>query len=253
MARITAICNQKGGVGKTTTAHALAAGLSARFFRVLIIDADPQGNLSYSMRADTNNKGLFEAFYGEPVTVLIQPTSQGDIIASSTRLIGADKIFVEYGMEYLLSDAIAPIKEKYDYIIIDSPPQLGVLIVNALVACTDIIIPLTADMYAMQGLSQLILNVDKVKRHPNPNIRIDGILLTRHSGRSILSRDLKESIEARAAEMGTRLYNTVIREGVAVRECQTQRTNVFEYAPKSKVASDYDAFVREYLNCERLS
>ena len=248
MTRITACVLQKGGTGKSTTSHALSAGLTSRGFKVLTIDLDPQGNLSYSMRADTNERGLFELLSGEPISDLIQKTQQGNIIASSSRLVGADKVFIDFGMEYLLSEALTPIKNSYDYIIIDCPPQLGVLVINALVVATDIIIPITSDIYAMQGLSQLLSNIEKVRHRPNPGLRIDGILLTRYSGRSILSRDLKESIEAQATVMGTKLYKTIIRESVSIREAQTRRIDIFQYAPTSNPAIDYNNFISEYLN-----
>jgi chromosome partitioning protein len=238
---------QKGGTGKSTTSHALSAGLKAKGFKVLIIDTDAQGNLSHSMCADMNAKGLFEALNGEPVIDLIQSTAQGDIIASSSKLVGADKIFTDIGMEYLLAEALEPVKNSYDYIIIDCPPQLGVLVINALVASTDLIIPITSDMYAMQGLAQLLSNIEKVRHRPNTGLRIDGILLTKYSGRSILSRDLRESIEEQAAVMGTKLYKTIIREGISIREAQTRRMSIFDYAPKSNPAIDYEDFINEYI------
>ena len=246
--RITACVLQKGGTGKSTTSHALSTGLMARGFKVLTIDLDQQGNLSHSMRADTGGKGLFDALSGEPVADLIQATQQGHILASSARLVGADKVFIDIGMEYLLSEALSPIKDRYDYIIIDCPPQLGVLVINALVASTDIIIPITADMYALQGLSQLMSNIEKVRHRPNPGLRIDGILLTRYSGRTILSRDLRESIESQAIAMGTKVYSTIIREGVSIRESQTQRMSIFDYAPASNQAQDYNDFINEFLD-----
>lgn len=246
-ARITACVLQKGGTGKSTTSHALSTGLKAKGYKVLTVDTDAQGNLSYNMCADTSSKGLFEVLNGEPVIDLIQPTPQGDIIASSSRLVGADKIFTDIGMEYLLTEALTPVKNRYDYIIIDCPPQLGVLVINALVASTDIIIPTTSDIYAMQGLAQLLSNIDKVRHRPNPDLRIDGILLTKYSGRSILSRDLRESIEGQATAMGTKLYKTIIREGISIREAQAHRMSIFDYAPKSNPAIDYEDFINEYL------
>lgn len=249
-ARITACILQKGGTGKSTTAHALSAGLLARGHRVLVCDLDAQGNISQSMRANTSDKGLFEALNGEPVANLIQTTEQGDILASSQRLTVSDKIFVEFGMEYLLSEALAQVKDSYDYIILDCPPNLGVITANALVAASDLIIPITSDMYAMSGLSLLLTNIDRVKIRANPRLFIDGILLTKYSNRSVLSRDLKEAIEAKAREMGTRVYNTFIRESVSIREAQAQKMSIFEYAPVSNPAKDYTNFIKEYLGEE---
>jgi len=245
--RITVIANQKGGIGKTTTANQLSAGLRAKGYSVLVIDTDPQGNLSHTMRANTNIGGVFEALNGEPIEQLIQKTSQGDILASSIHLSGADKKFADYGAEYLLRKSLKPLNETYQYIIIDSPPQLGILTINTLIAATDLIIPLTADLYAFMGLSQLLNTVERIKEHGNANLYISGLLLTRYNGRSILNRDLKESIESKASEMGTTLYNTIIREGIAIREAQTNRQNIFDYAPNSNAAVDYMDFINEYL------
>jgi chromosome partitioning protein len=182
------------------------------------------------------------------ITELIQKIKQGDIISSSMLLAGADFEFTEKGREYLLTKALDPIKEKYTHIIIDSPPTLGILTVNALVACTDIIIPLTADIFALQGLSQLSSTINKIEKFCNKSIKIAGLLICRFSGRSILSRELKDVIDGKATEMKTELYNTFIREGVAIREAQTQSTSVFDYAPSSNPAIDYDNFIIEYLN-----
>jgi chromosome partitioning protein len=251
MTRITVIANQKGGIGKTTTAVNLRAGLTAKGFSVLTIDGDPQGNLSHTMKADAGIGGLFEILNGEPVTEFIQQTEHGHIIASSSQLTGADKKFTEYGSEYLLTKALKPIKEKYQYIIVDSPPQLGILTINALICCTDLIIPLTADLYSIMGLSQLLNNVERVQEYGNGNLYIAGLLLTRYSSRSIMNRDLKEAIEAKASDMGTKLYNTVIREGIAIREAQLNRQSIIKYAPNSNGAIDYMDFVNEYLKDER--
>jgi chromosome partitioning protein len=246
-ARITACILQKGGTGKSSTAHALSAGLITRGHRVLVCDLDAQGNISQSMRANTSGSGLFEALSGEPIAGLIQTTEQGDILASSQHLTIADKTFVEFGMEFLLTDALAQVKDAYDYIILDCPPNLGVITANALVAATDLVIPINSDMYAMSGLSLLLTNIEKIKARPNPGLRIDGILLTKYNSRSVLSRDLREAIEAKATEMGTRVYDTIIREGVSVREAQAQRMSIFDYAPESNPAKDYSSFINEYL------
>jgi chromosome partitioning protein len=247
MARITAIANQKGGIGKTTTAHALSAGLASRGFKVLAVDADQQGNLSHSMEASTSSRGLYEAMTGEAIEGLIQHTRQGDVLASSSRLTKADKEFSDFTAAYLLKEALEPIKGKYQFIVIDCPPQLGIMVINSLVAATGIIIPCTSDLYSIMGLAQLLSTVESVRKHGNSELNIEGILLTRYSGRTILSRDLKDSIESKAAELGAKLYTTVIREGVSVREAQTSRKDIFTFSPKSNPALDYDSFINEYL------
>ena len=156
--------------------------------------------------------------------------------------------FVETGREYILDNVLEPLKNIYSHIIIDSPPQLGILTVNALTACTDIKIPMTADIYSLQGLNQLHSTINKVKRFCRKDITIAGLLLTRYSDRTIISRDLKEAIENKATELSSNLYKTIIREGVAVREAQTQRVSLLEYAPKSNPGQDYIKFIEEYLN-----
>ena len=249
MARITVIINQKGGVGKTTTAHALATGLIKKGFKVLVVDTDPQGNISHTMQADTIDKGLYEAMKEELSAMeLIQHTPQGDILPSTLLLTAADMEFVSTGREYILETVLENVKSNYDYIVIDSPPQLGILTINALVVSDDVIIPMTADIYSLQGLNQLYSTINRVRKFCKKNIVVAGLLLTRYSDRTILSRELKESISAKAKELDSRLYNTIIRESVSIREAQTARQSIFDYAPKSNPAIDYMDFITEYLN-----
>jgi len=252
LARVTVVINQKGGVGKTTTAHALSTGLIKRGHKVLVVDIDPQGNISHTMQADVNGKGLYEAMKEElPTIEVIQKTPQGDILPSTLLLTAADMEFVSTGREYILETVLESVKNHYDYIVIDSPPQLGILTINGLVASDDIIIPMTADIYSLQGLNQLYSTVNKVKKFCKKDIMIAGLLLTRYNDRTILSRDLKETIENKARELNSKLYNTIIREGVSIREAQTARQSIFDYAPKSNSAMDYMDFILEYLNNER--
>lgn len=252
MTRVTTIINQKGGVGKTTTAHALCTGLLHKGFKTLVVDTDPQGNISYTMKANMQGKGLYEAMKEEsPITDLIQHTEQGDILPSTLLLTAADLEFTETGREYIIDSILESVKERYSHIIIDSPPTLGVLTINALTASSDVVIPMGADIYSLQGLNQLYSTINKVKRFCNKNITIAGILLTRYSGRTILSRDIKEGIESKAKELNSRLYETIIREGVAVKEAQTRQASLFEHAPQSNPAIDYMAFIEEYLAQEK--
>ena len=246
---ITTVANQKGGVGKTTTAHALVTGLTHKGYKALAVDTDPQGNLSYTMNADENAPGVYELMKGrgDPAG-FIQHTKQGDIIPGSLMLSGADMEFTDEGREYVLSEVLRTLRAFYDFIVIDSPPALGILTINALTAAHDIIIPLGADAYSLQGLSQLSATVGKVKEHCNPSLRIAGLLVTRYSGRSILSQELKETIEGKAARaVGAVVFQSVIREGIAVKEAQTQQASLYAAAPKSNAAADYMAFIDEFL------
>lgn len=245
---ITVIANQKGGVGKTTTAHALVTGLTCKGYKTLAVDTDPQGNLSYTMKADPDAPGVYELMKGiiAPLEV-VQSTAQGDIISGNLMLSGADMEFTDTGREYILSELLETLRAAYDFIVIDSPPTLGILTINALTAAHDLVIPLGADAYSLQGLSQLYTTIGKVKKHCNPALRIAGLLITRHSGRTVVGRDLKEIIENKAQFAGARTFDTVIRESVTVREAQVQQTGIYTVAPKGNAATDYLAFTDEYL------
>lgn len=248
MTRITTIANQKGGVGKTTTASALATGLTAKGFKTLIVDIDPQSNMSYTFGADDQQASIYEVLKGTATPQeAIQHTKQGDIISSTLLLAGADMEFTDTGREYLLKSFIEPLKNIYSHIIIDTPPTLGILTINALTASDDVIIPMGADIFSLQGLSQLYITIEKVRKFCNPNLKIAGLLITRYSGRTILSRDLKEVIGEKAAQINASVFSSVVREGIAVKEAQTQQQSVFESAPKSNPAQDYMEFIEEYL------
>ena len=246
--RITVITNQKGGVGKTTTAHALVSGLTNKGKKALAIDTDPQGNLTYTVQANPNAHGIYEAMKGTASAHdTIQHTRQGDIIGASLMLSGADMEFTATGREYILAKLLGQLQEDYEYIIIDSPPTLGILTINALTAANDIIIPLGADAYSLQGLAQLHATIGRVQEYCNPALTIAGLLITRHNGRTVLGRELKEVIEHKARQLGARIYETVIRECVAIREAQVWQKSIYTTEPISNAAQDYLAFVDEYL------
>ena len=248
-AQIIVIANQKGGVGKTTTAHALTTGLFHKGYKTLAVDIDPQSNLTYTMNADENKAGVYELLRGniKPLET-VQHTEQGDIISGSLMLSGADMEFSDTGREYLLSEALELLRAIYDFIILDSPPTLGILTINALTAAHDLIIPMGADAYSLQGLSQLNATIGKVKKRCNPALNIAGLLITKYSGRAILSQELRETIKIKAARaVGTNVFKTVIREGISVKEAQTQQASLYDVAPKSNAALDYLAFIEEYL------
>ena len=249
MARITTIINQKGGVGKTSTAHALATGLTMRGYSTLVVDADQQGTLSYIMQASTGS-GLYEAMKGAAAADCIQHTPQGDILASTPALVGADVEFTQTGREYVLRDVLEPLTGDYSHIIIDSPPTLGIMTVNALTASTDIIIPMGADIFSLQGLGQLYDTIGKVKKYCNHQLKIAGLLITRYTRRAVLTRDLTEVIGGKAQQIGANIFDAKIREGIAVKEAQTMRTSLFASHPKANPTADYRALLDEYLKQE---
>ena len=240
-AKIIAVVNQKGGVGKSTTAQALTAGLLLKNFACLTIDLDAQGNLTYTLGAKTNEATILEVLTGEvEAKDATQHLKNGDTIAANKALAGADAFISETGKEYRLKEALQSLEEQYDYIIIDTPPTLGILTVNALTACNSIIIP-----------AQLANTMRSVRKYCNPNLQIEGILLTRYNSRSVLSKEVAELANQLAKKLGTRLFKSTIREGVAVKEAQISQKSIFEYAPQAKVAQDYKAFIEELLSNKR--
>lgn len=248
MSHTISIINQKGGVGKTTTAQALGAGLSLTGKKVLLVDLDPQGNLSKAVGAATRGKTALEVLKGEAkAQEAIQTTPEAHIIAAGPGL-GADGILTRTGKEYRLVEALEPVKKKFDFIVIDCPPSLGVLSVNALTASDFCIVPVQADRFSLEALGQFYDTFTAVRKYTNKALVLMGVLITRYSGRSVLSRDLSDMISDKAQGMGTRIFNARIREAVAVREAQMVGKSIFQYAPKSNAASDYMEFVKEVLH-----
>lgn len=245
------VINQKGGVGKSTTAHAVGAGLSLRGFHVLYVDLDAQGNLSYSLGAGTEGITVMDILRNHaPVQEAIRKVELGDVIPSSPALAAADTILTATGKEYLLKEALEPLRGEYDFCIIDTPPALGILTVNALTACNGAIIPAQADIFSLQGVSQLYSTIGTVRKYCNPSLEILGIVLTRYNSRAILAREVGEMIEETAARFQTKLYQAKIRECTAIKEAQAMRKSIFAYAPRSNAAADYAALVDEIVGKE---
>lgn len=250
---IISVTNQKGGVGKTTTAQSMAAGLKKKGYKVLLLDLDPQANLSYSLGADTEKATIYEILKKETNTKdLIQSTLYADIIPSNILLSGAELEFTKTGREYLLKEVLTPLRSKYDYIIIDTPPALGILTINAFVASDRLIIPMGADVFSLQGIGQLSNTISQVKKYCNNNLQISGILLTKYNPRTILSKDITTTIKDKiATQLSTKVFKTFIRSSVSIQEAQTQQTNILEYAPNATAQIDYAKFVDEFIKREK--
>jgi len=254
MARITAVTNQKGGVGKTTTAHALVAGLTLKGYKVLAVDFDPQEDLTFTMnpaKTTPNMYGLMVSASAQKYTEkaaakAIQHTTQGDIIPSDLDLTGADMEFCRTGREYLLSEIIEPLRPMYDYIIIDTPPTLGILMINALTAADDIIIPLGANAFSVKGFSRLQTNINTVKKRCNPHLNVAGVLVTKYNERSNLAIGVKADILTKAASVNMPVFKTVIRRSAEIEEVQLEQRNLYNRKAKLVVA-EYLAFVDEYI------
>ncbi|MCL2433195.1 MAG: ParA family protein [Clostridia bacterium] len=246
--KTVAIINQKGGVGKSTTALSIGAGLVLRGKTVLFIDLDAQANLSHTLRAQPGPTAM-DLLTGTPAAEIIQ----NNLIPASPELAAADTTITQTGKEYRLKEALEQLSIAYDYAIIDTPPALGILTINALTASDGVIIPAQADIYSLQGISQLYGTVETVRRYCNPGLKVMGILLTRYNSRAVIGREAAEMIEDTAAQLNTRVYAARVRECTAIKESQAVRENIFKYAPKSNAAFDYAAVVEEILQVETRS
>ena len=244
---VIAVCNQKGGVGKTATAQAIANGASKLGLITLAIDADPQRNLSFSMGGNPADAGIYELIFEHATPgQTIQHTGQGDILVSKKSLVLADTILTGDDRLTALKNALKPIKKKYDVIVIDCPPTLSTLLLNALIAADKVVIPLTADGFSLQGLYDLVETINDAQKI-NKALQIGGVVLTRDIPRTVLSRDVTKVLQGTCDELGIPFYNTRIPEGIAVREAQLARASLFDYAPKSKPAKAYMELLDEIL------
>lgn len=245
------VANQKGGIGKTTTATNLA-GILSKKGPTLLIDADPQGNSTSTYQAKIEDMAtLYDVMIDAdklPIDEAIQHLPNGDIVASDPLLAKAEKI-LDGDVEgfYRLKDALDAL-DGYDYVVIDTAPSLNVILYNCLIAADQVIIPVTADAYAMQGIAQLYDTIMAVKRRQNPSLVIAGLLLVKYSGRSNLEKVTLTDIEEQAKNMETKLFQTTIRECVKTKEAQDAKKLLIDYAPKCNTMLDYLSFADELLN-----
>jgi chromosome partitioning protein len=249
MATVISVSNQKGGVGKTTTACSIAAGLKKKGFRVLAVDLDPQGNLGFSIGADTETSAtIYDVLKGEvKIQYAVQKLPAMDIIISSILLSGIEIEFTGIGREFLMKEALRPLMPLYDYIIIDTPPALGILTINAFTASNFIIVPMLSDIFSLQGIAQLYETVIRVKKYSNPNIAIAGIVLTKFNKRTVLGREIRGTAELIANDLHIHIFDTCIRSSVAASEAQSVQKSIFDYAPRNNIAKDYKSLIGELM------
>jgi chromosome partitioning protein len=249
---IVAIANQKGGVGKTTTAINLAAALAGKGVKTLLVDLDPQANSSMSFLDIHQLKlSIYEALTEDNIHLpdIVRPADKVEnlFLAPSTISLAKieAKLIGELDSHYRLKDELEKVQDAYDYIIIDTPPTLGIITVNALVAATHVMIPIQASYFALEGTDDLLETIDKIKVRANPQLQILGAVITMYDKRTLLAKDIYDQIQR---VFGVKVFETVITKSVRLEESPAYRESIFTFAPKSTGAYEYYRLSEEVLS-----
>ena len=252
--RTIAIANQKGGIGKTTTAINIADCLTHMGKKVLFLDLDPQCNSTGTYGAKIEGEAtICDVFAGEVEPKdAIQHTAMGDIIAGDPLMANDEARYQStMGGYNKAKNIVKKLDKYYDFCIVDTPPNLGIYMINALNAANSIIIPIQADKYAIEGLSNVIKTIDDVKENANEKLKIEGVLLTKYDARTSLDRETKEQLPGICKSIGLPLFDIVIRTDQTIKDAQAAKVSLFDAAPKCKGAVDYEALVKKLLKSRK--